>query len=349
MTTDVAASPLRVGLFGLGRCGLHLIERFSTGGPFRIVALLANPSVADANVADLVSPFGVRLLHDPHALLAATDVDVLWLTEPGDLPNNVALPDVLLTKHAILETPIGVTPAILDQTLAVAHQRDRRLLVRHSRRSDADYRQALSVANDQSLGPMCSAKFVSWTYAIAPRGAARGSGPLPPDASDDAPITKSRFVAHTLDQLVTLIGDRPQRVFATGDSNSRSVSDLTAGCSLSLQILFANGCQAEINIRLDSPTQIQSGWMLTAERGGYSKGRRFALTEEGEIFDSPAPLIVSDQDSEPFDGLAQQIRSADRDTDEETRLRTVVALLDMTQRSLASQQPVESDAARGDE
>lgn len=37
--TDVAASPLRVVLIGCGRVGMHLIERFSVNGPFRVVAV----------------------------------------------------------------------------------------------------------------------------------------------------------------------------------------------------------------------------------------------------------------------------------------------------------------------
>ena len=35
--THVTAPP-RVGLVGLGRTGSHLLERFSSGGPLRIVA-----------------------------------------------------------------------------------------------------------------------------------------------------------------------------------------------------------------------------------------------------------------------------------------------------------------------
>ena len=45
--TDVAASPLRVGLIGLGRPGLHLVERFADDSSFRVVAVAADPIVAE--------------------------------------------------------------------------------------------------------------------------------------------------------------------------------------------------------------------------------------------------------------------------------------------------------------
>ena len=334
--TDAAASPLRVGLFGLGRSGLYLIEHFAAGGPFRIVAAWADPIVGE-----VVSPFGVRLVNDPQELLAASDVDVIWFADHDSIGNDVALPDVLSTKHTILETPIGLTPAVLDRSFSSALKRGRQLLVRHPRRWDSEYCQALSVAQDQSSGSIRSAKLTSWTYAIPPRGATRESGPLPRDVSDNAQVANVRFAAHALDQLVLLIGDRPLRVFANGDTNACEFPDLFAGFSLSLQIHFERGCRAEIDIRLDSPTQFQSGWMLTAERGGYSNGRRFTLTEEGEVFDSPVPLAIEDKAASEFESLAQQIRSGGRDLAEEARVRTVVALLDAAQRSIESQQAVD--------
>lgn len=336
MMTDAAASPLRIGLIGLGRPGLHLIERFAAGGPFRIVA-----AFDDSTTAEVVSPFGVRLATDFRDLLAATDIDVVWISESWGLRKDFVLPDVLATKHAILETPLGVTPAVLDRAFQVAHQRGRQLIVRHPRRCDTEFRQALSVAQDRSLGPIRAAKLISWTYGLPPRGATRGPGPLPPDGNDDAQVTKMRFAAHALDQLLLLIGGRPIRVFATGDSTAGGFPGLIAGYSLALRILFEHGCQTEIDIRLDSPTQFQSGWMLTTEQGGYSKGRRFTLTEEGEIFDSPVSLAVGNKDTDQFEWLAQQIHSGQRDSVEESRIRTVVALLDGAPRSIESEQAVD--------
>lgn len=338
--TDVAAPPLRVGLFGCGRFGLHLIERFTAGGPFRVVAVFdVTPGFA---LCDVVAPFGVRCVQTMQELFAATDVDVVWFVSYWAFRNDFASAGVYYRKHTIGEAPITLSAKVIDKVFETATQNDRLLLVHHPRRSAPEFRQALKVAQDPNIGPIRAAKFVSWSYGIPPRGATREQGPLPPDGSDDTQVTKVRFVAHALDQLVPLVGDRPIRVFATGAPNATGFPDLFAGYSLSLQMAFEKGCQAEIDIRLDSPTQFQSGWLLTAERGGYSKGRQFTLTDDGEVFDSPVTAALdSDGDTDQFEWLAQQIRSGARDHVEETRVRTVAAVLDAAQRSLESRQAVE--------
>ncbi len=335
--TDCAASPLRVGLIGLGRPGLHLMERFASGGPFRVVAVWADPIVAE-----VVSPFGVRLVNHPRELLAAADVDVVWFSEFDAFRNDFTAADTLCEKHAIVQTPLTLSSTIADRAFCEAACSNRLLLVHHPRRSDPDFRQALAVTEDLAPSALRAVKFVSWSYGLPPRGATRGHRPLPPDASDDAQITKVRFVAHALDQLLPLVSDRPIRVFATGDQNFPGFPKLFAGYSLSLQLTFEQGCQAEIDIRLDSPTKFQSGWLLTTERGGYAKGQRFTLTDDGEVFDSPVTAALDDnEDADQSEWLAQQIRSGVRDHVEEVRVRTVVALLDAAQRSLESRRAID--------
>ncbi len=331
----LAAPPLRVGLIGLGRSGLHLIECCATGGPFRIVAVFADPLVAD-----VVSPFGARLVKHPQELLAAADVDVVWIAEFDGRRTDVSIAEVLAEKHAILETPLSLTTEAFEQAFEVAAQHRRMLLVHHPRRSDQEFRQALSVSKNSDIGTIHAAKFVSWSYGLAPRGAARGLGPLPSEGSDEAQITKMRFVAHALDQLVSLIADCPKCLVAVGEQNTSGPSDLFDGKSLLLQITFEQGCQAEIDVRLNSPTPFQSGWLLSAERGGYANGRRFTLTEEGEVFDSPVPEFDDRKEADQFEWLAQLIRAGASDPVEESRLRTLVALLDAALRSLESQQVV---------
>lgn len=335
--TNIAAPPLRVGLFGLGRPGLHLIERFAVSGPFRVVATFADPIVAD-----IVSPFGVRLANSPQELVAAADVDVIWFAEHDAFRNHFTPADVLREKHVIVETPLALTSSAANHAFKAAADHNRLLLVRHPRRSDPDFRQALAVAQDRNHGTIRAAKFVSWSYGLPPRGAARGHGPLPPDASGDPQITKLRFAAHALDQLTTLIGDRPLRVFATGDRNAAGPPSLLAGYSIAIHITFKTGCQAELDIRVDSPTQFQSGWLLTTEQTGYAKGRQFTRTEEGEIFDSPVTAVSDDDgDDDQLELLAQQIRSGLQNRVEEARVRATVALLEAAQHSLESRQVVE--------
>lgn len=332
---DVAASPLRVGLVGCGRPGLYLIERFTAGGPFQVVA-----ASADSTAAELVSPFGVRFVNHPQELLAAPDVDVVWFADHDAFRKPFTAAESLREKHTIVEAPLTLSTEIADRAFQEVDSRNRLLLVHHSRRSVPDFQQALAVAQDH--GAIRAAKLVSWSYGLPPRGAVRTHGPFPPDASSDPQITKLRLTADALDQLMALVSDRPVRVFATNAPTAPGFASLLAGHSLSLRITFEQGCQAEIDIRLDSPTQFQSGWLLTAEQGGYATDRRFTLTDDGEVFDSPIALATdSDEDADQFEWLAQQIRSGVRNHAEEAHIRTVVALLDAAQRSLESRQAIE--------
>ncbi len=325
---DAVTSPLRVGLWpGVGRCGMHLIERFAEGSPFRVVAA-CDPTAA----LNLLAPFGVRLVNTPEELTHAADIDVLWCLN-GLVPIGPSH-----SQHTIVETPLTLSLEAADQAFREAAEQGRLLLVHHPRRGDLEFRQALTVASDANIGAVRAAKFVSWSYGLPPRGATRGNGPLAWDASDDPQITKFRFVAHALDQLVPLIGDEPVSVFATGDPLAVGTPDLRVGYSLALRIVFKRGCEAEIDIRLDSPTPFQSGWTLTGERGGYANGRQYTLTEDGEVFDSPVTPSDGDQGVDQFEWLARQIRGGVVDATEEARVRTVVALLDAAQRSLVSRQ-----------
>jgi predicted dehydrogenase len=329
MAGDVSA-PLRVGLFpSVGRFGLHLIERFADGGPFRVVAA-SDPLIP----AHFVEPFGVRLMCSPQELAQADDIDVLWRTSFDEFRAEFAPTELLFGKHTIVETPLTVTTEMAGKTLGWAAESQRLLLVHHPRRADLDFRQALALAQDASLGAIRAAKFISWSYGLPPRGATRGHGPLSLDASEDPQVTKVRFVAHALDQMVALIRVPPVRVLAVG------APDLFAGYSLSLHLVFESGCEADIDVRLDSPAAFQSGWMMTGERGGYAHGRQYTRTDEGEVFDAPVVPLISDADADQFEWLARQIRSGERNHAEVARVRTVVALLDAAQRSLATRQVV---------
>lgn len=334
---DVSTSPLRVGLVGLGRPGLFLIERFSVSGPFRVVATCADPCVAE-----LVAPFGVRLVDHPQDLLGAADVDVVWFAEHDAFRNRFTAAEAIRAKQTIVETPLTLSQTVAEHIFREAAQHRRTLLVHNARRCDPDFQKAVSVAQDHSIGAIRSAKFVSWSYGLSPVSSAREHCSLPLDASSDTHFTKLRFVAHAIDQLMLLVNDNPVRVYAIGDHTCRENANLLTGLSLALQISFEHGCHAEIDIRLDSPTQFQSGWMLTAERGGFANGKRFTLTDEREVFDSPISRVpIPNNDTDQFDWLAQQIHSGVHDSLEEFRVRAATAILDAANQSLEMQQAVD--------
>ena len=104
-------------------------------------------------------------------------------------------------------------------------------------------------------------------------------------------------------------------------------------------IEFANGALAEIDIRRDSPAVLQTGWVLSGQRGGYVGGRRFTLTPEGEVFDSPTLPLVPVEDE--LTRLARRLRAAEIDDGEVARTRTVVQLLEAALKSASERRTVE--------
>ncbi len=328
-----ALPPLRVGLVGCGRVGLHLIERSAVGGPFQVVA-----ASEKLDVIRQIAPFGVRLM-SLSELVQSADIDVLWVTSFWEFPFKRSPLAATHGQHLIVETPFTLGLQAAEQAFADAVGRGRLLLIHHPRRADPEFRQALAVSRDERIGAIRAMKFVLWSYGRPPRGATRCTEPSVWDEYAEPGATKVRFVAHALDQLVLLIPNRPMSVLAVGDT-SAGAADLFAGDSLGLRIVFESGCQAEIDVRLDSPTPFQSGWMLTGEHGGYANGRQYTLTDEGEVFDSPVTTMEKPEDTDQFEWLARQIRSGVRDVGEEERACLVVALLEAAQRSLVTSQPV---------
>ena len=94
-----ALPPLRVGLVGCGRVGLHLIERSAVGGPFQVVA-----ASEELDVRRLIAPFGVRLM-SLSELAQSADLDVLWLTSYWKFPFDFLPLVATHGQHLIAETP----------------------------------------------------------------------------------------------------------------------------------------------------------------------------------------------------------------------------------------------------
>lgn len=104
--TDGVASPLRVGLIGLGRPGLYLMERFAAGGSFRVVAALADPIVAD-----VVSPFGANGQPSPRTPRGGGHRCRL-VRRTRRIRNAFTPADALCEKHAIVETLLTLSSSV---------------------------------------------------------------------------------------------------------------------------------------------------------------------------------------------------------------------------------------------
>ncbi len=332
-----ASAPPRVGLVGVDRTGSHLLEKFSSGGPLRIVAVWDE----SPERTRLAESLGVNAVAKLETLATSFDLDVLWITRSMVFSNaNLIARCLKLGKHVIVESPLDLSLADAKRAFNEARARDLRLLVHCPRRDEESFRRAVSVAASGELGTIRAAKFVSWGYGRWPNRVGDQSSQRDPE---DLPgTTVIRLMAHALDQLLHLIPQHPHRAFATAQVNpfkNPSAAPPQPAAALALSIEFANGTWAELDLRLDSPVPFHSGWVLTGNRGGFADAQRYSLTDEREVLDSPVTPGEAELDS--FAWLAQQLRAPEHNAVEDARAVTVVVLLDAARRSLESRQVIE--------
>ena len=329
--TEVAAQPLsavvppwRVGLIGLHRQGWHLIERCLSDGPFQIIKA-AGDMVCLADVA-----CGIE------EIITSPDIDVAWITYPIALHSDRLPPDLIERllargKHVVVEAPLSLSVMEADRLLAIARQHRRHLLVHSPRHADEAIRKALAAVNCDELGAVLAAKWISWSYAIPPAAeSARHAGAE--RQVEDLCVVLIRQLTHALDQLVQLIPVAPLRVFAVGD-----IFQTEASCyspTLTAWIEFINGAQAEVDIRLNSPAPLHTGWVIHSERGGYADDRRFTLAADGEVFDSPVTPIGPAVDD--LVSLAEALRDQTSFNQTPTQTLAVVQLLEAFSKSADS-------------
>ncbi len=337
----VAAEPLRVGLIGLNRLGWHLIERCLADGPFRVVAAYdVDPNCASSNCASAAARLNVSVVSSITELVASPNIDVAWIAHPialrpAGLPSDLIEQLLQHNKHVVVETPLSLSTADTDRLFALAREHGRHLLVHSPRHADDDIRRAISVVNRTEFGIVRAVKWISWGYGLLPSSVQSGSSHNSPaigsDGSEESRVVLVRQMAHALDQLVQLISHPPQRITTFGDLTRSKFADHSLDrdrntSAIAAWIEFTNGAHAEIDIRLDSPAALQTGWVIQSARGGYADGRQYSLTEDGEVFDSLAsPLNFS---TGILDDLNRSLRANVIDDFANIQTRATVRLLE---------------------
>lgn len=324
----LSEEPQQVGLLGLNRVGRHFVEAMSGGGPFRIVSAWDS----DAESCEHARSLNVPLLPSVQELASRPELNVLWVTLPNWLDEAWAASVLDSGKLIVCEWPFSLSHAQAQAAFHRVHERGSQLLVHGSRPDEEDFRQAFASTQNADWGMLRAAKLMSWTYGLPPSGVATKS--VRGSSEDSLRAMLLRMTAQKLDQLCRLISRKPTRVFAS--STSDLAHDRNAA-SLAMRIEFGNEATAEVDVRLNSPTQLQTGWVLTAQRGGYSHGRCYSLTDDGEIFDSAAVMRSAVGDS--YSAIAQQLLGKP-DSPANSRVLTVVQLLDAALRSLKMGQAI---------
>src|SRR5262249_7382029 len=157
------------------------------------------------------------------------------------------------------DTPPASTAGQMGELLTIAERTRRRLSVLPTRRDGCEFRNALQIVRSELLGPIYSARNVSWGKAV-------------PDESDSDVDPFAIFAYHFVDQALQLIRRPPRQVFGRILDCARAQKEPSA-TTFTLVIGFEPGVDALIDVNLESGAIHQTGWILAGSRGGFSGGR----------------------------------------------------------------------------
>jgi predicted dehydrogenase len=287
---------IRLALIGLGPAGQFHAERLSLRPEFEIVAA-CDPECRPAR--RLPGPRGAdRSVNCSLAdLLARTDVAAVLITGPGEHRADWAERALAAGKHVCLDPPPCANANELRNLRSAARATGRRLTVLPTFRGGADFRTALDVVHGARLGSLNAARLISWGKVVPPAVTTPASASRAPGAS--GPMAGevdlfAHFAYQYVDQLLQLLGRRPQSVFARilptpGAGSSTALTSITFTLAITFDAGVDAAADALIDVNLASGAVLQTGWMLAGAGGGYSGGRIYLQEESGEICDEPVP------------------------------------------------------------
>ncbi len=115
-------SDLRWGLIGAGAMAARMGADIATTSGNRIVACAARTTNRSTGIA---ATFAARVESSIESLLAAPDVDVVYIATPPASHADLAVAAMHAGKHVLIEKPFTVTAAEAQRVVDAAHETDR--------------------------------------------------------------------------------------------------------------------------------------------------------------------------------------------------------------------------------
>jgi UDP-N-acetylglucosamine 3-dehydrogenase len=194
--TDAAATPVRIGLAGLGAMGRNHLRVLSSRPDTRLVAI-ADPVPEVLAVAAALS--GAQAFAEPGAMVAEAELDALVIAAPTTAHVPLALAAIERGVAILVEKPLAATVEEGVRIVAAARERGVPVQVGHVERFNPAVLE---------LGRLLADGWLSSIYAIASRRA----GPFPARIRDVG-VTVD-LATHDVDILSWIAGERPSRVYA---------------------------------------------------------------------------------------------------------------------------------------
>lgn len=145
------ASPIRVGILGLGRSGhdIHLRNLAHVPDEYRVVAV-SDPDAG--RLAAVAAERGLRAHRDLAGLLGDTEVELVVVASPNGFHAFHAEQALEAGKHVLCEKPFGLGVADVDRLIAAAARNRRILQPFHQRRYEPDFRKVQEICASGILG-----------------------------------------------------------------------------------------------------------------------------------------------------------------------------------------------------
>ena len=147
-----SATPLKIGIAGLGRMGRHHAENLARHVPGAQLVAACSPVVEELDWAGRA--LGVaRRFADYGAMLANGDVDAVWLVTPTTLHAQQIVDALHAGKHVFSEKPLSLELAECRRVEAEAAKHPGlKVMIGFVRRFDADYQAAQRRIADGAIG-----------------------------------------------------------------------------------------------------------------------------------------------------------------------------------------------------
>jgi scyllo-inositol 2-dehydrogenase (NADP+) len=123
------------------------------GAVFHAPLIQASPSLSLAAIATSREvPHGIDKIADPQALIADPGIELVVISTPNATHFPLALASLEAGKHVVIDKPFTATADQADRLIAVARERDLRLVPFHNRRWDGDFLTVRDLVASARLG-----------------------------------------------------------------------------------------------------------------------------------------------------------------------------------------------------
>jgi predicted dehydrogenase len=207
---------LKCAVIGVGYLGKFHAEKYAALPDCELVAVVdSNPEAAKA----VAEKNGARALADYRELLGK--VDAVSIVVPTSLHFDVARDFLATGSHVLVEKPITVTVEQADELIALAKEKDLRLMVGHLERFNAAI-LGLDLSHDKPL-------FIE-SHRLAP---------FNPRANDVSVVLD--LMIHDIDIILDIVDSEVERIDAKGVTVLTNDTDIA-----NARIQFKSGCVANV-------------------------------------------------------------------------------------------------------